>query len=72
MAFKKLSHTPHGGAGETYINPDQIAEVTIEQTPANETMARVTYVGGSQSTFMNDAAKELVEKVLARKADRTY
>lgn len=72
MAFKKLDHAPDGTAGETYINPDNIAEVTVEQTPVNETMARVTYVGGSQSTFIDAAAKELIEKVLARKADRTH
>lgn len=51
MAFVKLSHAPRGASGETYINPDHIAEVVITTTAGGDQVATVKYIGGAVSQY---------------------
>ncbi len=65
MAFVKLGHAPRGSMGETYINPDHIAEVVITTTAGGDRVAIVKYIGGAVSQYAEGAVQDLIDTVLS-------
>ena len=70
MAFKKLNYAPDSSSGETYINPEHIAEIVLEQGSGDEMQARVKFVGGAVTRFEGKAAVELRQALLIDKSGR--
>lgn len=64
MAFVKLSYAPRGSLGETYINPDHIAEVIITTSAGGNQVAIVKYIGGAVSHYTDVAVQDLIDIVL--------
>ena len=69
MTFKKLTHKPDGGSGETHINAEYIVEIMFDETSWGAKQARVKYIGGGETKFEGNAVEALRQAVLTHKAD---